>query len=225
MNKIIHYFSKLLVVLVLLNLTAFYTTVFAKQRHIIGAFSQGIKYHHNFTKFETLSIEKLSPNSGKAGDQVRIFGRGFGLFADQVVVRFNGAVAQVNFSSEYEISVTVPKGASTGKVTVEANGAKATSPQEFVMFGGLDPSAQFDSQLRLYPNPVINNLLSIEAKDNASSEIKLTLYSLQGQEIWQNKQSFENEEAILNLAGIDTGEYILILTIGNKTTSRRITKR
>jgi hypothetical protein len=204
---------------------AFYTPVFAKQRHMIGGVNQDIKYHHNFTKFETLSIEKLSPSSGKAGDQIRIFGRGFGLFADQVVVRFNGAVAQVNLSGEYEISVTVPKGASTGNITIEVNGAKATSPQEFVMFGGLDPSAQFDSQLRLYPNPVTSSLLRIEAKDNASSEIKLTLYNLHGQEIRQNKQSFENEETILNLTGIDTGEYILILTIGNKTTSRRIIKR
>lgn len=225
MNKIIHYFSKLLVVLALLNFTAFYTTVFAKHTYTIEAAHQEIKYYNNSVELVNLSIDQLSPNSGKAGDQIRIFGRGFGLFADQVVVRFNGAVAQVNFSSEYELSVTVPKGASTGNITIEVNGAKTTSPQDFVVFGGLDPSAQFNSQLILYPNPVTNNLLRIQAKDNASSEIKLTLCSLQGQQIQQSKQNFDNEEATLNLASINTGEYILILTIGNKTAARRITKR
>jgi hypothetical protein len=59
----------------------------------------------------------LYPTSGRAGDRVTIYGRGFGTAAGQVMV--NGARAQVAFWYDTIISFVVPAGATTGPVLVQ----------------------------------------------------------------------------------------------------------
>jgi ribosomal protein L18E len=178
----------------------------------------------NFTVIAPPVITSFLPTSGKAGDQIRIFGSGFGIFSDQVVVKFNGVVAQVNSVNGSVASVVVPEGSSTGKVTMEVNGLVGTSIQDFVVFGVSGLSAQLNAQLTLYPNPVYD-LLRIRLQGKAAAEIKLTLYNLQGQEVLQSTQTFKNNEAALNLAGINAGEYVLVMTVGDKTAARRISKK
>lgn len=178
----------------------------------------------NFTVIAPPVITDFLPKSGKAGDQIRVFGNGFGIFSDQVVVKFNGVVAQVNSVNGSVASVIVPEGASTGKITIEVNGLSGTSSQDFVISSVSGLSAQLSSQLTVYPNPVYD-LLRIRLDGKAAQKIRLTLYNLQGQEILQGTQKFKNNEAVFNLAGVNAGEYILMMTVGDKVATRRITKK
>jgi IPT/TIG domain len=69
----------------------------------------------------TLSITGLSPTSATVGTSVTIKGVGFN---PSSVVKFNGTKAKVTSRSATQLKVTVPKGATSGPVTV----TNTTSP-------------------------------------------------------------------------------------------------
>jgi len=69
----------------------------------------------------TAVITKLSPDSGKAGDQVTIKGYSFGDQQLDSSVTFDGVTASVISWSNKSIVVTAPSGAGTGYVVVTVN--------------------------------------------------------------------------------------------------------
>lgn len=86
----------------------------------------------DFTVLEP-SITGFSPTEGIVGTPVTITGRFFPK-ADKNIVRFNGIIAEVIQSSAASLSVTVPKGATTGKISVTVNGQTITSDSDFSIF-------------------------------------------------------------------------------------------
>ena len=79
------------------------------------------------------AITKLSQDSGPVGLTIFISGNNFSPIADANIVKFNGTQAAVSAATETSLSVTVPVGATTGKVTVQVNKAIATSPNDFTV--------------------------------------------------------------------------------------------
>ena len=84
------------------------------------------------------SISSFTPRSGPVGTQVAI--RGTNLLGGSV--SFNGVPTSVNVTysgddgSDYELTATVPKGATTGAITVTTSGGVATNHVLFTVTPG-----------------------------------------------------------------------------------------
>jgi arylsulfatase A-like enzyme len=76
------------------------------------------------------SITSMWPRKGPIGRAVFIKGSGFSHTKD---VAFNGVSATFTIRSDIRVRAIVPHGATTGPVTVTADGSTATSPQPFVV--------------------------------------------------------------------------------------------
>jgi RHS repeat-associated protein len=76
----------------------------------------------SFTVLATPSISSLSANSGAVGAAVTITGANFGSSQGNGTVKFNGTSATVSTWNATTIGVTVPSGATTGNVVVNASG-------------------------------------------------------------------------------------------------------
>jgi hypothetical protein len=76
------------------------------------------------------SISSFTPTSGKVGATVTITGNGL---LGTTAVKFNGKVAKFTFSSNTSITAIVPKGATTGTISVTNPVATATSPGSFTV--------------------------------------------------------------------------------------------
>lgn len=66
----------------------------------------------------TPAVSSFSPTSGVAGDTITITGTGFDPFYQHNTVKFNGMQATVTAGSTTSLTVTVPAGAATGRITV-----------------------------------------------------------------------------------------------------------
>lgn len=77
------------------------------------------------------SITDFSPTEGIEGTTVTINGTNFSTVTSEDVVKFNGTTANVTAASATTLTVTVPAGATTGKITVEVNSQTATSSGDF----------------------------------------------------------------------------------------------
>ena len=76
-------------------------------------------------------VSSFSPSVGKTGAQVTITGLNFG--STTPTVSFNGTSATVASSTSTSIVVTVPSGATTGKISVTAGGLTGQSLTDFVV--------------------------------------------------------------------------------------------
>ena len=78
-----------------------------------------------------VAITLFTPLVGATGATVQIFGRGFSGTAAQNVVAFNGAAATVTAAAANRLVVTVPSGATTGRINVTTPFGSATSAAIF----------------------------------------------------------------------------------------------
>ena len=79
-----------------------------------------------------VTISSLSPVSGAAGTDVTITGTNFSTTAANNIVYFSGVKASVTAATSTSLTVTVPKGATNGPVTVTTAGLTAYSSQFFL---------------------------------------------------------------------------------------------
>lgn len=84
------------------------------------------------------TIQNFTPSSGKAGDHVTISGTN--LSGTSTVVKFNGVQGTVNSGNSTSIDVTVPQGATSGKITVTTTGGTATSSSDFTISSANAPN-------------------------------------------------------------------------------------
>jgi Domain of unknown function (DUF5011) len=83
------------------------------------------------------TISGFSPSSGAVGTSVTISGSNF----SSPTVKFNGTAATITASTATSITATVPSGATSGKITVEAAGqTTATSVTDFTVVAAGTPS-------------------------------------------------------------------------------------
>ncbi len=84
-----------------------------------------------------VSITLVSPNRGKVGTEVRIFGKGFSPTPGDNQVAFTGTAATVTASTSTSLTTSVPSGATTGPITLNTVLGSATSPEPFTVLLGL----------------------------------------------------------------------------------------
>jgi streptogramin lyase len=72
---------------------------------------------------------------GSVGDEIKIIGTNFHNTSSNNIVKFNGIVATVISSTTTELTVVVPIGATTGKITLTINGQTATTVSDFTKLG------------------------------------------------------------------------------------------
>jgi len=80
-----------------------------------------------------VAISLVTPNTGKVGTTVTIFGKGFSATASQNAVAFNGTSATVTEAAPNRLVTMVPAGATTGFITLTAPLGNATSPTAFTV--------------------------------------------------------------------------------------------
>ena len=90
----------------------------------------------------SVSITSFSPLQGAEGTVVTIKGKNFHASASSNIVKINGTAAEVTAvnSSATELTVKVPTGATTGKITIATNNQTATSADNFTVLPSTAPS-------------------------------------------------------------------------------------
>ncbi|HET6419173.1 MAG TPA: IPT/TIG domain-containing protein, partial [Geobacteraceae bacterium] len=91
---------------------------------------------------QTPAISDVAPSHGLPGTTVIISGTNFNPTPASNVVKFNGTTAAVIDSTSIQIVATVPKGATSGPITVTEGSNSATSPSSFTVTRLLGGSVQ-----------------------------------------------------------------------------------
>jgi hypothetical protein len=84
-----------------------------------------------FVVLQPLSITGFVPALGGAGTSVTLTGTHFAPVAADNVVKFNGTAAVVSAATATSLTVVVPEGASTGKISVQVGTQLSTSATDF----------------------------------------------------------------------------------------------
>src|SRR5439155_10266451 len=84
-----------------------------------------------------VAITLVSPNAGRPGTTVSIFGKGFSPTPARNIMSFNGAPALVSAATATMIATSVPDGATTGPITVTTPLGIATSATPFQVIGSI----------------------------------------------------------------------------------------
>ena len=82
------------------------------------------------------TIASFSPTEGTPGTTVEIIGTNFSTVKTENTVKFNGASASVDIATATKLTVSVPNGATSGKIAVTVDGETAQSSTDFTI---LDP--------------------------------------------------------------------------------------
>ncbi|WP_190808865.1 IPT/TIG domain-containing protein [Flagellimonas sp. S3867] len=88
------------------------------------------------------TIASFSPAEGEVGTQVTITGTNFNTTLSENTVQFNGTDATVSTATATSLTVTVPEGATTGKISVTVGENTATSTDDFTV---LEPMVSITS--------------------------------------------------------------------------------
>ena len=93
------------------------------------------------TPVASLTLTSFSPTTGTAGAIVTLTGTNFSPTIASNTVKFNGTIATVNIASATSLTVEVPAGATTGKITVQVGNQAATSVDDFVYVANANKNA------------------------------------------------------------------------------------
>jgi len=81
-------------------------------------------------------ITDFEPKTGAPGIPVQIWGEHFDTLENNLLVKFNGTAATIYSTGERYISVYVPQGVTTGKISVTRSGLTVVSNDIFTVLGG-----------------------------------------------------------------------------------------
>lgn len=162
---------------------------------------------NNFSVLGVPTITNFSPEAGAIGATVTINGTKFSAVAGENTVTFNGTAATVSAATATSLSVTVPSGATTGKISVTVNGLVATSAENFII---LEPVITSFSPEYGLPGTTIsitgnnfstvpaNNIVKINGKDATvvnASKTQLTITVPEGSSSGKITVSFAERTA------------------------------
>lgn len=166
-------------------------------------------------------ITSFNPVSGNAESTITITGINFNITPSNNVVSFNGTPAVITAATSTSLTVTVPQGATTGKISVEVGCGLVASTANFTVTS-LDINEFSENEIALYPNPSggIFNIQMNQSIPNAA----LTVSDLNGRIVHQSKT--ENlKNALLNLSDLQNGIYVLKVENENLKYSRKLVKQ
>ena len=93
------------------------------------------------------TISSFAPSSGSVGTSVTISGTNFSSTTTQNTVKFNGTEATVSEASSTSLTVIVPAGTSTGKISVTTTIGSVTSSEDFTVSSTSTSLVLFTKQL------------------------------------------------------------------------------
>ncbi|MEJ8803824.1 DUF7619 domain-containing protein [Pontibacter sp. H249] len=161
-------------------------------------------------------FEAMSPVKGAVGTTVEITGSHFRTLGIQDEIFFNGEKALILEASATKYKVQVPRGATTGKVSVHGIGGAATSTTDF-MLEMLTP----DQAIAVYPNPT-NNKFTISFLHADFDVQEVQLYTSVGKLVYTATLTKPRPEKLdVDIDGVKAGMYLLQI----KTDRGIITKK
>ena len=83
------------------------------------------------------TVTAISPESGTVGTEITITGTDFPTDASEINLTFGGVPATINSVSSTQIVATVPSGATSGQVSIVANGFTKSAPASFTVLAEL----------------------------------------------------------------------------------------
>lgn len=87
----------------------------------------------DFTVFDSPEITNISPAYGLPGASVTITGKNFSSILSGNTVKFNTLAATLTAATSTSLTVTIPPGATTGKISITVHDLTATSSDDFVI--------------------------------------------------------------------------------------------
>jgi predicted esterase len=87
----------------------------------------------DFIVINPVTIISFSPSSGYVGDIVTIIGTNFDADKTKDIVKFGNTIAQVSSASAEQLSIVVPSGATSGRITVTTGTKTAISTSDFIV--------------------------------------------------------------------------------------------
>ena len=157
-------------------------------------------------------VLSFSPPEGEVGISVTITGENFSDVPSENEVKFGGVMAEDPTSaSTTSLTVRVPSGARTGRVSVAVGGQTGTSSTDFTVTG-TTPVSPFsvplssEGDVRLYPNPTSGQLHFKGLL--AGGRYVCDLYSLVGQKVLS---SVVRAGDTMDISTLSSAQYILIL--------------
>jgi hypothetical protein len=160
----------------------------------------------------------MHPAKGAVGTVVEITGAHFGIMGQQDVIRFNGEPALVLESAEDRYKVRVPRGATTGKVTITGYGGEARSTASFVV-EELAPA----EAIQVYPNP--NNGRFMVSLRHADFDVQsIEVYDAVGKRHHQTRITGPRPETVeIHLPSATSGMYFLQIQTDRGLITKKLT--
>jgi|GEM_PF-3373290 len=155
------------------------------------------------TPSAALVINSISPIVGDAGTVVTINGQGFENNISDNTVTFNGFPAMLNATTQNQLQVTVPIGATTGAVSVSVAGDTEQGPvftiDERLKFMGDYENEDYDA---LFSRVGLDTTLTV----NSSSDVEIKLIANSTNEIEVDIRDFL-EDGLNNMLGSSLINY------------------
>jgi len=166
-------------------------------------------------------ITAFSPVSANVGAAVTISGINFNTTPSNNMVTFNGVSAVVTSATTTSLTVTVPNGATTGKISVEIGcGLVATTANFTVTSLGVNEFS--DAKIAVFPNPS-SGIFNIQLQKSVPNAA-ITVSDLNGRIVFQSKAQNLKEHS-LNLGGLQSGMYILKIDSAGQHFSQKLLKQ
>ena len=134
-------------------------------------------------------------------------------------------VLRTGFAEANYIGATIPTGAFNITALGYDNVTTATPPvltPQFIPRNAADFSVTLQTQnneiagLKVYPNPVLNGVLHVES--NLNTEKTISIYDVLGKEVMKTTTS----NTTINIANLNSGIYIVKITEGGKTATKKL---
>lgn len=163
-------------------------------------------------------ISSFSPMSGVAGDTVIISGIDFSSILSNNTVSFNGVNASVTEATANSLTVLVPEGANTGKISIES-GCNLVSTTDDFTISSLGINDLNNEDVFVYPNPTTGNIRITSFENTTFDTIELV-------DIYGKKVGIVTENTNqLDISALVNGIYLLKIYAGTTVIQKKIIKQ
>lgn len=108
----------------------------------------------------------------------------------------------------------------TGAITTNTIAAAATCSS--AVTGISNRNNELDNSISIYPNPVVNGTLRMRANLAKATDLDISIYDVNGARKGVYKVSALSGEYTFNLSGYANGAYLVSISNGTATTSRKV---
>jgi hypothetical protein len=163
-------------------------------------------------------ISSFSPISGEVGATVTIIGTDFSTIVSNNSVSFNGTEATVTEATSTSLTVTLPTGATTGKISIQS-GCNIVSTTDDFTITSLNTITFLKNIVNIYPNPT-SGIISISSIDNSPVD-KIEIVDVLGK-IVSVKTGNTSQ---IDISEFSNGVYIFKIFAGEAIFQKKIIKQ